>query len=190
MSPLSNSMNLIDFHITKVRPVLDLGCQHYQDLLPSSANPLLVCAACCFWSGLYPRLLPQFDALTLFVNQGLKACGGEQFTSLCKIHSWQSKTELSNKDYVKEKTWKLLVPSIVSFASDLSRRTRKRYLYAPGRAQFAAHSSWRLNLASSELETLLWRGWLSSFPWRRRWSGKPLRWCLLGSWSDYLEQKE
>lgn len=41
------------------------------------------------------------------------------------------------------------------FPSDLGKRTRKRYLYAPGRAQSAVHSSWHSSLVPAERETLL-----------------------------------
>lgn len=75
------------------------------------------------------------------------------------------------------------------FSSHLCERTRKRYLYTPGRAQFAVRSSWHLGLAPAGREILLWRGSLSSSPWQTRWSGKPLRWCLLDSKTDHLEEK-
>lgn len=76
------------------------------------------------------------------------------------------------------------------FSSHLWERTRKRYLYTPGRAQFAVRSSWRPGLAPAGREILLWRGSLSSSPWQTHWSGKPLRWCLLDSRTDHLEEEK
>lgn len=116
---------------------------------------------------------------------GLEFRAGEQLTRLCKIYSWQAKTEQSNKESVKK-----ILEALSCLECDLGRWTRKRYLYAPGRAQSVVQSSWRSSLAPSEPETLLWRGWSSFSPWQRRWSGKPLRWCLLDSRPDRLEQRE
>lgn len=75
-------------------------------------------------------------------------------------------------------------------SSHLCERTRKRYLYTPGRAQFAVRFFWHLGLAPAAHEILLWRGSMSSSPWQTRWSGKPLRWCLLDSKTDHLEGKK
>lgn len=84
----------------------------------------------------------------------------------------------------------LFVTSTVGFSSHLCERTRKRYLYTPGRAQSAVRSSWHPGLASARREIPLWRGVLSSSPWQTRWSGKPLRWCLLDTGTDHLEENK
>lgn len=80
LSPLLNSMINFAFVVlrtkwwrlphNKVRTTLDLGCQRCTNRTPvpvlqTFCRPLELFG---FWSGLYPRLLPQFDPLTLFVN--------------------------------------------------------------------------------------------------------------------------